>query len=138
MKFTKTAKAHWEGSLKEGTGHLTTQSGVLTKTPYSFKKRFEGEAGTNPEELVGAAHAGCFSMKLSGVLTEAGYTINALDTKAEVNFANGKIDNIHLILDADVDDIDSSEFQRLANVAKTDCPISQSLNTNISLSANLR
>src|ERR1700722_14583761 len=96
------ATAVWNGSVKEGSGHLTTASTVLNKTQYSFKSRFEDGVGTNPEELVAAAHAGCFTMKLSAVLNEAGFTADELETKCDITFVNGAITKSHLTVKAKV------------------------------------
>jgi osmotically inducible protein OsmC len=137
MKFTRNASANWKGPGKEGKGTLTTASGVLNSTPYSFSTRFEDAKGTNPEELIGAAHAGCFTMKLSFVLGAEGFTPTNLDTEATVTFEDGKISNIHLNLVAEVPGIDDAKFQELAGIAKAECPISKSLDTNITLSAKL-
>ncbi|OGU58510.1 MAG: OsmC family peroxiredoxin [Ignavibacteria bacterium GWF2_33_9] len=137
MKFTRKAKANWQGAGKDGKGTLSTASGILNETPYNFSMRFENEPGTNPEELVGAAHAGCFTMKLSFVLGEHGFTANNMDTEATVTFEDGKISEIHLNLSASVDGIDDAKFQELAAFAKAECPISKSLNTNITLTAKL-
>jgi osmotically inducible protein OsmC len=137
MKFTRNASANWKGPGKEGKGTLTTASGVLNSTPYSFSTRFEDAKGTNPEELIGAAHAGCFTMKLSFVLGAEGFTPTNLDTEATVTFEDGKISNIHLNLVAEVPGIDDAKFQELAGIAKAECPISKSLDTNITLTAKL-
>lgn len=137
----RSANAVWKGDLKSGTGVLSTDSGVLDNTQYSFKTRFEDGKGTNPEELIGAAHAGCFAMAFSMILGEAGYTPNKLDAKAQVTLAEKDggfaITDIHLTLKADIDDIDDSEFQKLANDAKQGCPVSKVLNANIHLDATL-
>ena len=137
MKFTRNASANWKGGGKDGKGTLTTDSTVLNKTPYSFSTRFEDEKGTNPEELIGAAHAGCFTMKLSFVLGEAGYTATNLDTKAKVTFQDGVISRIDLILTGEVPNISESEFLSCAENAKLNCPISKLLNTEIVLTAQL-
>ncbi|MGB5436875.1 MAG: OsmC family protein [Maribacter sp.] len=134
MKFTRKANARWKGSGKEGKGTLTTASNVLNHTPYSFHTRFEdGKKGTNPEELVGAAHAGCFAMQLSFLLGEEGFTPNALDVNATVTFEDGSITNIVLNLEGDVPHIDKDQFQQIAQKAKVVCPISKLLNTKIEL-----
>lgn len=138
MKFTRKAEANWKGPGKEGKGTLTTASGVLSSTPYSFSTRFEDVKGTNPEELVGAAHAGCFTMKLSFVLGEHGFTPTNLDTVANVTFEDGKIGSIHLDLTAEIPGIDEAKFQELAEIAKKECPISRSLDTNITMTAKLK
>jgi lipoyl-dependent peroxiredoxin len=137
MKFTRKANAHWSGSGKEGIGTLTTQSLVLNKTSYSYSKRFENEPGTNPEELVGAAHAGCFAMQLSFLLGAEGFHKQDLETAANVTFEDGAIRFIHLELTAKVGDISNEKFQEIALKAKETCPISRSLNATITLSAQL-
>ena len=133
----RNATAIWNGSGKEGGGHLTTQSTVLDKTQYSYKSRFEQGVGTNPEELVAAAHAGCFSMKLSFVLNEAGFTPDEIETKCDINFENGAIIESHLTVKAKVPGIDNDKFQECANNAKENCPISKLLKTNIAMEATL-
>ena len=137
MKFTRKASANWQGSGKEGKGTLTTGSTILNSTQYSFSSRFEEGIGTNPEELVVAAHAGCFTMKLSFVLGENGFTPTSLDTKAGITFEDGKITNIHLDLTGNIPGIDDAKFQELALIAKNTCPISTLLNTDITLTAKL-
>ena len=138
MKFTRKAKAQWKGSGKEGKGSLTTTSGVLSSTPYSFHTRFEdGEKGTNPEELVGAAHAGCFAMQLSFLLNEAGFTATTLDVGATVTFEDGSVTNVLLNLEGDVPNIDAVKFQEIATKAKEVCPISKLLNAAIELKVSL-
>lgn len=131
------ATAVWHGTLKEGKGHLSTQSGVLKETPYTFKMRFEDEKGTNPEELIGAAHSGCFSMQLSAFLAEEGHKPAELETKAEVTLDNGTITSSHLILHAKVPGIDRDTFDRLAQKAKENCPVSKLLKADISLDITL-
>jgi osmotically inducible protein OsmC len=131
------ATAVWIGSGKEGNGHLTTQSNVLSKTQYSFNSRFAEGIGTNPEELVAAAHAGCFSMKLSFVLGEAGFTPTELATDCVVTLENGAITSSELMLKAKVPGISKEKFLECAENAKANCPISKSLNTTISLTADL-
>lgn len=134
MKFTRKASAKWEGSGKEGKGNLTTGSKVLENTQYSFHTRFEdGDKGTNPEELIGAAHAGCFAMQLSFLLNEAGYTATTLDVDAKVAFEDGSITQIDLSLKGDVPNIEDDEFKEIANKAKEVCPISKLLKANIEL-----
>jgi osmotically inducible protein OsmC len=137
MKFTRRAKAQWLGSGMEGKGTLTTQSTVLNDTPYSFSTRFKDEPGTNPEELIGASLAGCFIMKLSFVLGEAGFTPTSLDADAAVTFENDMVSKIHLKLDAKVDGISKEKFEDLAQEAKKECPISRSLTSEITLEAKL-
>ena len=131
------ATAVWNGSGKEGNGHLSTQSSVLNKTQYSFNSRFAEGIGTNPEELIAAAHAGCFTMKLSFVLGEAGFTPQELSTDCAITFENGVITNSHLVLKAKVPGISKDKFEECAEEAEKNCPISQLLNTAISLEAIL-
>lgn len=137
MKFTRKANAKWQGSGKEGKGTVSTESKVLNESQYSFKTRFEDGMGTNPEELIGAAHAGCFTMKLSFLIGEAGFTPGELQTEAKVTFEDGKVSNIHLDLKGKVEGMDTAKFEEVAQQAKETCPISMLLNTNISLSAQL-
>jgi lipoyl-dependent peroxiredoxin len=131
------ATAVWKGSGKEGSGNLTTQSSVLEKTQYSFNTRFAEGKGTNPEELVAAAHAGCFSMKLSFVLNEAGFTADEINTECLINFDNGVITESALKVTAKVPGISKEKFQAAADDAKANCPISKLLNTKITLEASL-
>jgi osmotically inducible protein OsmC len=131
------ATAVWNGSGKDGKGHLTTQSTVLNQTQYSFGSRFEEGIGTNPEELVGAAHAGCFSMKLAFNLQAAGFTATELKTDAEIVFEDGTIVASNLTLTAKVDGIDNAKFDELVKDAEANCPISKLLNTKISVSYTL-
>lgn len=133
----RSATAVWNGSGKDGKGVLSTQSGVLDKTQYSFSSRFESGIGTNPEELVAAAHAGCFTMKLSFVLNEAGFTADEIDTNCVITFENGAIVSSHLSLKAKVPGISKEKFDEAAADAKANCPISKLLNTNISMEASL-
>ena len=131
------ATANWKGSGKDGKGSNTTQSGVLTNTQYCYKSRFEDGTGTNPEELVAAAHAGCFSMKLSFVLNAAGYTADNIDTKCTITLGDGAITESHLEVKATVPGIDAAKFKQCADEAKANCPISKLLNTNITMDATL-
>jgi osmotically inducible protein OsmC len=135
--MTRTANANWIGSGKEGKGNLTTQSTTLNKTPYSYKSRFEEGTGTNPEELIAAAHAGCFAMKLSFVLQASGFTADSLDVTAEVTLDNGSITSSHLVLKAKIPGIDANKFKESAEDAKANCPVSKLLNTNITLDSSL-
>lgn len=135
--MSKHATAKWHGSGKEGHGHLETQSGVLKDTRYTYKDRFEEGPGTNPEELIAAAHAGCFSMKLSFVLGEAGFTPDEIETRCEITLASGAITKSHLIVKAKVPGIDKQKFDECAENAKTNCPVSKLLNTDISMEATL-
>ncbi|WP_291115339.1 OsmC family protein [Flavobacterium sp. UBA6135] len=131
------ATAVWNGTGKEGKGHLTTQSTVLNKTQYSFGSRFEEGIGTNPEELIGAAHAGCFTMKLSFNLTEAGFPPEELQTEAQVTFEDGAVTQSHLVLKATVADISEEKFAELVKDAELNCPISKLLDTAISVEFTL-
>ncbi|PYC23783.1 OsmC family protein [Pseudomonas mosselii] len=137
----KTASAVWQGGLKEGKGLISTESGALKQAPYGFNTRFEGSPGTNPEELIGAAHAGCFSMALSMMLGEAGFTAERIDTVAEVSLdkqADGfAITAVHLTLKATVPGASEAQFKEIANKAKAGCPVSKVLNATISLDATL-
>ncbi|WP_237690488.1 OsmC family protein [Salegentibacter lacus] len=129
--------AVWKGNLKEGKGTVSTESGVLKESQYSFKTRFEDGIGTNPEELIGAAHAGCFTMQLSANLTEEGFEPDELETKSEITFEDGAVKKSHLILKAKVKGIDKAKFDKIAKDAKENCPISKLLNTEITLESEL-
>jgi osmotically inducible protein OsmC len=131
------ATANWKGSGKDGKGTNSTQSGVLSNAQYSYKSRFEEGIGTNPEELVAAAHAGCFSMKLSFTLGEAGFTPDNIDTKCTVSLEDGSIKTSHLEVKATVPGIDAAKFKECAESAKVNCPISKSLNATITIDASL-
>ncbi len=133
----RNATAIWQGSGKEGSGSLSTQSTVLNNTPYSFNKRFGDEPGTNPEELVAAAHAGCFTMKCSFVLGAAGFTPEHLNTKCEITLDNGAITKSHLILTAKVPGITLEKFNECVADAKANCPISKMLACEITMDAQL-
>lgn len=133
----RTANAVWKGSGKDGKGHLSTQSGVIQSSPYSFVTRFENEPGTNPEELVAAAHAGCFSMKLAFNLQAKGYTADEINTICEITLENGAITSSKLILKAKVPGISESDFQEQLSDAEKNCPISKLLNTAISTEYSL-
>lgn len=133
----RNATAVWAGSLKEGEGKITTQSNVLSNTQYSFKTRFEQGNGTNPEELIAAAHAGCFTMQLTAYINEAGYNVASIETKCDIDFQNGSIVGSHLSVVARIDDIETDEFQQLVTKAETNCPISRLLNTAITSNATL-
>ena len=126
------ATAVWNGSGKEGTGHLTTQSTILNQTQYSFHSRFEEGIGTNPEELVAAAHAGCFSMKLSFVLNAAGFVPDELKTQCHITFVDGAITKSHLVVEAKISGIDETTMATCVKEAELNCPISKLLNTEIS------
>ncbi|MBX3738274.1 MAG: OsmC family protein [Candidatus Didemnitutus sp.] len=138
----RSASAVWQGSLKEGKGTLTAPGGALKNTEYSFGSRFASGAGTNPEELIAAAHAGCFAMALSAALGEAGFTPTRLDASAEVRFDNvppkgWTITASRLTLKAQVPGVAPEKFQEIAAKAKANCPISRVLNAEISLDATL-
>ena len=133
----RNATAVWNGSGKEGNGTLSTQSGVLDATQYSFNTRFAEGKGTNPEELVAAAHAGCFTMKLSFVLNEAGFTADKLETKCDITFENGSITKSHLTVTGSVPGISQEEWDAAVKNAEENCPISKLLNTDISSEAKL-
>lgn len=131
------ATAVWTGSGKEGNGHLTTQSAVLQNTQYSFNSRFAEGVGTNPEELIAAAHAGCFTMKLSFSLGEAGFVPQQLRTTSYINFENGAIAGSHLVLTATVPGITQEAFDACVQDAEKNCPVSKVLNTAITVEATL-
>lgn len=135
------ARAVWQGTGKDGTGHLTADSGVLSSTPYSFKTRFESERGTNPEELIAAAHAGCFTMALAFQLQGAGFAPTELSTEAAVTLVpegqGFRISKSALTLTAQVPDIDPHKFQELAQAAEKGCPVSKVLNAEITLEYTL-
>lgn len=131
------ATAVWQGNGKEGKGHLSTQSGVLINTQYSYSSRFEEGIGTNPEELVAAAHAGCFTMKLSFNLTEAGFIPDSLETSCTVTLENGWITTSHLELTAHVKGIDNTKFEEIVKDAEKNCPVSKTLNSKISVDFKL-
>ncbi|MGG5870423.1 OsmC family protein [Pseudomonas peli] len=137
----KTASAHWQGGIKDGKGTISTQSGALKSAPYGFNTRFEDQPGTNPEELLGAAHAGCFSMALSKELGEAGMTAESIDTQAEVTLdkADGgfAITAVHLTLKARIPGADRAAFEKAVETAKNGCPVSKVLNAEITLEAVL-
>ena len=133
----RTATAVWNGSGKEGNGNLTTQSTVLNKTQYSFTSRFENGIGTNPEELMAAAHAGCFTMKLSFVLGAAGFTPDSLETSCVISLEEGVITSSDLVVKAKVPGITPEKFQECAADAKANCPVSKVYNITISLEASL-
>jgi osmotically inducible protein OsmC len=131
------ANAVWKGSLKEGAGHLSTQSGALKNTQYSFKSRFEEGVGTNPEELVAAAHSGCFTMQLSAYITEGGFEIESIETKCDIDLVEGRIVSSHLTVSAKIKGISNEVFQELVTKAEANCPISKLLDTEISTEASL-
>ncbi|AIA75359.1 MAG: OsmC family protein [Vreelandella alkaliphila] len=135
------ASARWEGGLKDGQGNVATESGALD-AGYSFKQRFEGAPGTTPEELIGAAHASCFSMALSMILGEKGFTADAIDTNARVTLSQSAdgfdISSIHLDVVASVSGADDAAFQEAAETAKANCPVSKVLNADITMDATLK
>lgn len=137
----RSATAVWQGAIKDGKGNISTQSGVLKEAQYGFNTRFENGPGTNPEELIAAAHAGCFTMALSNELTQAGRKVDRLQTTARVTLektADGfSIPAIHLELEASLPDTDQTQFEQIANKAKENCPVSKLLNAKITLDARL-
>ncbi len=141
MKINRSGSAVWSGGIKDGIGAISTQSGALDAHPYGFASRFEGVAGTNPEELIGAAHAGCFTMALSLILGEAGLTAEKMETKAVVTLEQQDggfaITAIALTLTANIPGTTDETFQELAAKAKANCPVSKLLNADISLTATL-
>jgi len=141
MKINRTGSAHWQGGIKDGKGAISTQSGALNAYPYGFSSRFEGLPGTNPEELLAGAHAGCFTMALSLILGEAGFTAEAMDTSAKVTLekleSGFSITAVHLELAAKVPGADQAKLEELATKAKLNCPVSKLFNTQITLSAKL-
>jgi osmotically inducible protein OsmC len=133
----RTATAVWNGSGKEGSGKLTTQSNVLKQTAYSYKSRFEEGTGTNPEELLAAAHAGCFTMKLSFVLGGVGFNPDSIETTSVVTLEDGVIKSSQLTVKASVPGISEDRFQQCAEEAKANCPVSKALNMQITMNATL-
>jgi len=133
--MSKYTNAEWQGTGKEGKGTLTTETKALNKAPFTFATRFgEAKDGTNPEELIAAAHAGCFSMKLSFVLNEAGFTADKIETKCDITFGDGAISKSHLTVNAKVPGISKEKFDECAKNAKENCPVSKSLSSNIDIS----
>ncbi|WP_426447673.1 OsmC family protein [Siccibacter colletis] len=141
MTIHKKGQAHWEGDIKRGKGTVSTESGALNQQPYGFNTRFEGAAGTNPEELIGAAHAACFSMALSLMLGDEGYTAQSIDTTADVSLdkkdAGFAITKIALQSKVRVQDIEDAAFDAIIQKAKAGCPVSQVLNAEITLDYTL-
>lgn len=130
----RTSTAHWEGTGKEGKGTVSTASGVLKDNPYSWHSRFENAKGTNPEELIAAAHAGCFSMKLSFVLVAAGFTPSSIDTRCTITIEDGTIKSSELVVTAVVPGIDNATFVKCAEEAKETCPVSKLVKTGLAIS----
>ncbi len=141
MKINRSASAAWSGGLRDGKGSITTESGALSAYPYGFASRFEGVKGTNPEELLGAAHAGCFTMALSLILGEAKFTAEDMGTSAKVTLEQVEggfaITAVHLTLKAKIPGIDQPTFEELTAKAKAGCPVSKVLKANITLDASL-
>ena len=141
MKINRTGSATWKGGLRDGVGAISTQSGALKDYPYGFASRFEGVAGSNPEELLGAAHAACFTMALSLILTDAGLKADKLSTSAVVTIepveGGFAISASHLTLEATIPGIDQAKFEELTAAAKAGCPVSKVLNATITLDAKL-
>jgi osmotically inducible protein OsmC len=140
--MVKKAWAIWKGGIKDGGGTISTETGVLKEAPYGFKSRFENGKGTNPEELIGAAHAGCFSMALSLILGEAGLTAERIETHAEVTLdkvGDGfEITSSHLVVLAKIPGADNARFEELANKAKAGCPVSKLMKAKITMDAKLQ
>jgi lipoyl-dependent peroxiredoxin len=132
-----TATAIWNGSGKEGKGQLSTKSKVLSQTPYDYRSRFEDGTLTNPEELIAAAHAGCYSMKLSFILGAAGFTPDSIETTGTVTMEAGTVKSSHLDVKAKVPGISADKFKQCAEEAKTTCPVSNALKIEISMDAKL-
>jgi osmotically inducible protein OsmC len=141
MKITRTGSAAWQGGIKDGKGSISTESGALSAYPYGFASRFEGQRGSNPEELIAAAHAACFTMALSLILGEAKLTATEMDTTAKVALEQVEggyaITAVHLALKAKVPGADQATFEALAAKAKAGCPVSKLLKAEISLEATL-
>ena len=141
MKIVRRGSAVWQGGIKDGKGALSTQSGALKAYPYGFASRFEGLPGTNPEELLGAAHAGCFTMALSLILGEAKLTAEQMETSADVTLEQVEggyaITAVHLTLKAKIPGADQATFEKLANTAKAGCPVSKLFKAEITLEATL-
>lgn len=131
------ATAFWQGDLKNGKGHLTSQSATLNQTPYSFNSRFADGSGTNPEELLAAAHAGCFTMKLDLDLSQAGYKVESLETRADIILENMKIVRSELTLVAKVPGLSNEDFQQFASNAEKTCLVSNAFSFEIKLNATL-
>jgi len=137
MKITRNASAHWAGTGKDGKGTLTTASTVLNQTQYSFNTRFEDGVGTNPEELIAAAHAGCFAMQLAFNIQQAGFAADSLDVNCVITLEDGAITSSKLTLNAAVPGLDKAKFDELVDHAEHNCPISKLLNASISVESTL-
>lgn len=137
MQIKRSANAVWKGTGKEGKGVVTTASKTLSETPYTWASRFQDASGTNPEELVAAAHAGCYSMKLAFLIVGAGFTPDTIETKATTVLENDAIQQVHLTTRVRAQGLSNDKFQELAREAKAGCPISRSLKAEISLEAEL-
>ena len=133
----RNAIAVWNGSLKEGAGKISTQSTTLKDTQYSFKSRFEEGVGTNPEELIAAAHAGCFTMQLTAYISEEGFEVESIESKCDIELVDFTIVTSHLTVNAKVKDITEDAFQQLVTKAEKNCPVSKVLNAAISTTATL-
>lgn len=133
----RNATAVWQGTGKEGKGHLTTQSGTLDKTQYSYLSRFESGVGTNPEELIAAAHAGCFTMKITFLLNAAGFTPDEISTRCDITLADGALTESHLTVNAKVPGVSQEQFDKALTEAKEGCIISKVLNLKITHEATL-
>ncbi|ADB38742.1 OsmC family peroxiredoxin [Spirosoma linguale] len=137
MKITRNAQAHWAGTGKDGQGTVSTASTVLNQTQYSYKTRFEDGVGTNPEELVAAAHAGCFAMQLAFNIQQAGFAADSLDVNCAISLEDGSISSSVLTLKASVPGLDKAKFDELVDHAEHNCPISKLFNTTITVNATL-
>ena len=141
MKINRVGSAAWQGGIKDGKGSISTESGALKAYPYGFASRFEGMPGTNPEELIGAAHAGCFTMALSLILGQAKLTAEQMDTSAKVTLEQVEggyaISAVHLTLKAKIPGADQATFEKLTSMAKAGCPVSKLLKAEITLDATL-
>lgn len=141
MKIKRKGSVVWQGGIKDGKGEISTESGALSSYPYGFASRFEGQNGSNPEELIGAAHSACFTMALSKILGEAGFTADKMETSAVVTLeqvdGGFAITAIHLSLTAKIPGASQEEFEELAGKAKAGCPVSKVLNTEITLDTTL-
>jgi lipoyl-dependent peroxiredoxin len=141
MKIIRTGSASWSGGIKDGKGAISTESGALDVYPYGFASRFEGKQGTNPEELIGAAHAGCFTMAMSQVLAEVGLVATQINTSAKVTLEQVEdgftITKIHLTVTAHIPNLDDAHFQQLAAKTKANCPVSKLFRAEITLEAKL-